>query len=120
MKPCRKTDQRLVALITDLRRRASEEGAPIWRDVAERLNKPSRNWAQVNVSRIARFSQKGDVVLVPGKLLGGGDIDFPVTVAAYKASASAVKKITGAGGKVVSIPELVEENPKGSGVRIMG
>ena len=120
MRKINKTNQHLVELIQDLKRSAYENGAPIWRDVAERLMKPSKNWAEVNISRIARNVKKNEVVLVPGKLLGSGDIDMAVTVVAYRASASAVGKITGAGGRVITIPELMEENPKGTGVRIMG
>jgi len=120
MKMTNKTNQLTKKLIQDLRKSAYDNGAPIWRDVAERLNKPGKSWAEVNISRIALHAKKNEVVLVPGKLLGSGDIDKPVTVAAYKASASAVKKISGAGGRVITIDELVKENPKGTGVRIMG
>ncbi|MDG6221358.1 MAG: 50S ribosomal protein L18e [Candidatus Thermoplasmatota archaeon] len=120
MKPLNKTNQHLLELIQDLKNGAYKNGAPIWRDVADRLSRPSNNWAEVNLSRISRNVEKGAVVLVPGKLLGSGDINMAITVASYKASASAVEKVSKAGGRVITIRELMGENPKGTDVRIMG
>jgi large subunit ribosomal protein L18e len=116
----KKTDQGLVSLIFDLKKWSRENNAPIWRDIARRLEKPSRVWAEVNISRISLHTKKGETLIIPGKLLGAGDIDYPVTVAAFKATEGAKNKITAAGGTVLTIPELVDKNPKGSGVRIMG
>jgi len=109
----------LVELIRFLRRKANEVGARIWRDVAERLEKPRSRRAEVNVSRINRYTEPTDVVVVPGKVLGAGSIDHPVCVAAFAFSASARRKIEAAGGKCMTIRELVERNPRGSGVKIM-
>ncbi len=120
MKKMRKTNPNLVELIHELKKKAHENDAPIWRDVARRLEAPSRNWAEVNVSKVARYAGENETIVIAGKLLGAGDIDKKVTVAAYRASQSAKKKIESAGGRVISIMELVESNPKGSNVRIMG
>lgn len=116
----KKTNPELVALIFELKKKARESEAPIWRDVALRLEGPKRNWAEVNVSKIDRFATPNETIVVPGKLLGAGEIKKPVTVAAYAASASAVEKITKAGGRVLSLRELMVENPKGTNVRIIG
>lgn len=115
-----KSNQNLVRLIHDLKVASKEHEAPIWRDIAKRLEKPRRNWAEVNIGKIARFAGEKEVVVVPGTLLGTGDITIPVTVASFKASKVAEEKIAGAGGRAITIRQLVEENPKGSAVRIMG
>ncbi|MBC7114609.1 MAG: 50S ribosomal protein L18e [Archaeoglobi archaeon] len=119
MRRIRKTNPRLISLIRALRRRSHETGAKIWKDIAERLEGPSRNYAEVNVGKIARYASEGETVLIPGKLLGSGEIDFPVTVAALSFSESARKKIREAGGRCIRIEELMEENPEGTGIRIM-
>ncbi|MGA1820164.1 MAG: 50S ribosomal protein L18e [Thermoplasmatota archaeon] len=116
----KKTDPGLVSLISDLKKASRENDAPIWRDIAKRLEKPSRVWAEVNISRLALHTEKGETLIIPGKLLGAGEIDYPVTVAAFKASRGAADKITAAGGSVLSISQLIQSNPKGKGVRIMG
>ncbi len=116
----KKTDPGLVSLIFDLKKISRENDAPIWRDIAKRLEKPSRVWSEVNISRIVLHTSKGETLIIPGKLLGAGEIDYPVTVAAFKATKGAKQKITEAGGSVLTIPQLVASNPKGKGIRIMG
>jgi large subunit ribosomal protein L18e len=119
MKRVFKTDPNLLALIDDLKAKERETGAAIWRDIAKRLEKPKRNWAELNLSRLDRYAEAGDIVLVPGKVLAAGNITKNVTVAAYSFSEKAESAIKAAGGKTMTIADLMAENPKGSGVRIM-
>ncbi len=113
------TDINLRRLIRYLRKKSNEEGVKIWKDVAWRLERPRRQRAEVNVSRINRYTKEGDVIIVPGSVLGAGKLEHKVTVAAWKFSEIARKKIVEAGGEVLTIEELVERNPRGSGVIIM-
>lgn len=115
-----KTNPRLQRLVHELRDLSRENGAPIWRDIADRLERSRKNWSEVNLSRLSRYAGKGEQVVVPGVLLATGEIRMPITVAAFRASEAARKKIEAAGGKAVSLLELAVQNPKGSGVRIMG
>jgi ribosomal protein L18E len=48
------------------------------------------------------------------------DVEGKHTVAAYSISTSARTKIEAAGGKVVTIPDLMKKNPEGKGVYILG
>jgi len=102
-----------------LKSAANKNNAPIWRYVAELIDRPRRLRVEVNLSKINRYTQSGDVVIVPGKVLGAGSMDHPVTVAALGFSRQAVEKIRAAGGKVVHILQLIEENPRGSRVKII-
>ncbi|NPA05226.1 MAG: 50S ribosomal protein L18e [Crenarchaeota archaeon] len=102
-----------------LRSQARREKAPIWRYVYELLSRPRRLRIVVNLSKINRYTGPGDVVVVPGKVLGAGRLDHPVTVAAAAFSYTAVRKIREAGGRVLHITQLMEENPKGSRVKII-
>ncbi|HDJ27153.1 MAG TPA: 50S ribosomal protein L18e [Aciduliprofundum sp.] len=115
-----KTDPRVGSLIRELKKLSKEKGVRIWKDVAERLERPRRNWAEVNVSKLQRYARDGETVLVPGKVLGAGRLEKRLIVAAYSFSRSAAEKIRAAGGEAISIEELMERNPSGSGVRIMG
>ncbi|MBQ7702085.1 MAG: 50S ribosomal protein L18e [Candidatus Methanomethylophilaceae archaeon] len=121
MKPQRfnKTDPALIALISDLKAKERENGAAIWRDIAKRLEKPKSNWAETNLSKLDRYAADGETIIVPGKVLAAGSINKKITVAAYSFSAAAEAAIVAAGGKVMTIAGLMEENPKGSNVRIM-
>ncbi|UCG69335.1 MAG: 50S ribosomal protein L18e [Thermoplasmata archaeon] len=116
----KKSNERLLKLIGYLKKKAHENHAPIWKDVAERLEKPSKSWAEVNIRRLAKHAKKGDTIIVPGKLLGNGTLSAPITVADFSFSDSAKSKIRDSGGKSISIPELVKSNPKGKNIRIIG
>ncbi len=116
----KKENPELMELIRELKNKARENNAKIWKDIAMRLESPSSNHAEVNVSRIQRYAKDGEVLVVPGKLLGSGALDKKVTVAAWKFSKKAEEKVKNAGGRVISISQLMMENPKGSNVRIMG
>ncbi len=107
-------------IIRELRRIASENKAAVWRRVAEELEKPRRQRRAVNISRINRYTVEGDIIVVPGKVLGAGNLDHTVTVAALGFTKTALEKITASGGKALSIQDLARSNPKGSGIKIVG
>ncbi|AET64347.1 50S ribosomal protein L18e [Methanothrix harundinacea] len=119
MKKVKKTNPGLVTLIDDLKAATRNDGSAIWRDVAKRLEKPRRNYAAVNVSKINRHTAPDDLVLVAGKVLGTGDLDHKVTVAALQFSEQAASKIKSAGGECLRIDELADKHPKGSGIIIL-
>jgi large subunit ribosomal protein L18e len=88
--------------------------------VAKALNRPRRVSYEINVNRLDSVSKSKDIIIVPGSVLGSGSVSKPLTVGALKFSASAEEKIKKAGGKCLSIEEMIEKHPKGSGVRIIG
>ncbi|MDH7593104.1 MAG: 50S ribosomal protein L18e [Methanomicrobiales archaeon] len=115
----KKTNPRLTNLIDSLKKAARENQANIWSDIASKLEAPSRNRAEVNLSKISRYAIDGETILVPGKVLGSGLIDQPVRVAAFNFSRSATMKIREAKGTCMSIEELLRANPEGSRIRIL-
>ena len=119
MRETKSTNPELIQLIRFLRKQSNENEAKIWRDVANHLAKTRQNRAAVNLSRINRHTQKSDMIVVPGKILGAGAIEHSVTVAALNASEKAKEKLKAAKAKYLSIPELVEKNPKGANVKII-
>ncbi len=119
-KPTRKTNQSLVDVIGQLKEKSRETGSLLWRDVAKRLNRSRSNWAQPNLSRLSRYAPEDQTVLVPGKLLGSGEVERSHVIAAYSVSTGARDKIEAAGGRVMTLGELMNENPDGSEVFILG
>lgn len=114
------TNPVLGELISKLKKKSFDEQTPLWNRVAEDLQKPTRQRRAVNLSRIGRFTQDGEIAVVPGKVLGTGDISSKITVSAWQFSQQAKDKIMSAGGKAVSIDELMEGSIKGKKVRIIG
>jgi large subunit ribosomal protein L18e len=119
MKRTGPTNIYLRQLIESLKKKSFEENTPIWKAVAEKLEKPRRQKVEVNLSDIERNTKENDVVVVPGVVLGSGNLTKPVSVAAWRFSASAKEKIEKSKGKCITIDELVKENPKGTGVKIL-
>lgn len=115
-----KTNPTLVLLIDELKAVSREHGAPLWRDVAKRLERNRRDWSEVNLGRVSRTARDGETVVVPGVLLSSGELTKPVTIAAFRTSAGARAKVERAGGTVVGLSELAASNPTGRGVRIVG
>ena len=119
MKRTGPTNIHLRLLASYLRKAARSHGSRMWRRVAELLLIRRRARIAVNLSRINRYTKEGDVVVVPGKVLGAGTLDHKVTIAAWRFSGGALRKIKRCGGEAITIDELVRRNPRGSGVKLM-
>ncbi|RLE65169.1 MAG: 50S ribosomal protein L18e [Thermoprotei archaeon] len=113
------TDIHVRLLASYLRKCYRRYGAKIWRYVAELIMKPRRSRIAVNISKINRYTDEGDQVVVPGKVLASGELDHKVVIAALAFSERAREKIKKVGGEAITIPELIERNPKGSNVKVI-
>ena len=107
------------ALIQTLKKTALEHQVPLWKRIAEDLEKPTRQHRVVNIFKIDANADDGDVLIIPGKVLGEGDLTKKVTVVALSFSDQARNKIQKS-GKTMTIPELVKNNPKAAKVKILG
>lgn len=119
MRQLKSQNPELLKLIRCLKKKATENDVAIWRDVADCLSTSKRQRVAVNISRLNRHTKEKETVVVPGKVLGAGRLEHPLVVAAFAFSDEARQKITHAKGKCLPISDLVEDNPKGSNVRIM-
>jgi len=119
MRQVKSQNPELLNVIRSLKKKAKENDAAIWRDVADRLSSSKRRRIAVNLSRLNRYTKEKETVVVPGKVLGAGKLEHPIIVAGFGFSKQARSKISKAQGKSITILELVKGNPKGSNVRIM-
>ena len=113
-----KTNPRLTSLIADLKSTARAGGSDVWSDVAERLEKPRRTHAEVNLGRIERYARDDETVVVPGKVLGSGALRTEVTVAAVDFSSTAEAKIDRV-GDAIELEQALVDDPDGSDVRVI-
>lgn len=118
MKPINKNG-RLTQLIVDLKQLAIEQDVKLWKRIASDLEKPTRQRREINVYKIDQNSKDNDFVIVPGKVLGMGELTHKVNVAALAFSGEAKEKIS-AQGSVLTIEELMKMNPKASKVKVLG
>jgi len=116
MKKTGSTNKILVSLIQDLKEYAGKENSAFWKRIVKDLEKPSRNRRKVNLNKINENTNDGETVIVPGKILGIGNLDHTVTVVALNFSESASEKLK----DKMTIRELFEKNPKIKDARILG
>ena len=114
------TSQMTIQLAKDLKKASKANEAPIWAKLAEYALKPSVARRIININRIGELTKDGDVVVFPGKVLGTGNISHKITLFAFSISNTAADKINNAGGKVISQKDIVEQNPTGKGVVLLG
>jgi len=108
-------------LILELEKKGRKEKKGIWTAVAERLKKPRRKRIKMNLWKLGAMAKKfeGKTLLVPGKVLGSGEIGAKAKIAAFDFSQKAIDKIS-AKGKALSINELLAEKEKPENIVIIG
>ena len=91
----------------------------IWRSVAQKLSKPKKDSIRVNLSKLNKITKENDIIVVPGKVLGDGEINHKITIAAFTFSESAKNKLIAKKNTMQTIEELLEINPTGSNIKII-
>ena len=114
------TNPEMRSLIDELKKASAMQKIGFWRRIAADLEKPARQRRVVNLSRIDKNANKNELVVVPGKVLGAGEISKSVIVAAWQFSGQAKEKIVKAKGDCMSLQELLAKKPKASEMRIIG
>ncbi|HLD97471.1 MAG TPA: 50S ribosomal protein L18e [Candidatus Nanoarchaeia archaeon] len=114
------TNINLSNLIGELRKKAYADNIPLFERIAEDLEKSTRQRREVNLSKISRYAKKGELVVVPGKVLATGELNQSVTIAAWKFSVQALDKISKANAKAITFNDLMKNGVKGTQVRIIG
>lgn len=118
IKISKKTNPRIINLIFSLKELGYEKNSNLWITMAKKITKSSKNYSSLNLSKINRYTKENDIIIVPGKILGSGDLNHSITIASLGCSSSALKKIHLSNSKFMSIEELMEINPSGKGIKI--
>ena len=79
-------------MIKDLKQASKKNEAPIWSRLAELAIKPSTSKRVVNLTRINKITKNNDVLFVPGKVLGTGNISHKIILSSFSMSTTAAKK----------------------------
>ncbi len=114
------TNQIVIQMVKELKQASTKNDAPIWLKLAKLALKTSSSKRVVNLTRINDFTKEGEVIVVPGKILGTGNVSHKITISSFSISNSAAKKIIESGGNIISFKEMIEKFPTGKGVRIIG
>ena len=113
-------NQMVIQMAKELKLASAKNDAPIWLKLSKQALKPSVARRVVNLTKINDLTKENDVVIVPGKILGNGNVSHKITVCAFSISTSAAKKILESGSKILQFKEMIETFPTGKGVNIIG
>jgi len=114
------TGQVILQMVKHLRGASKKNNAPIWLKLAELALKPSRSRRVINLGQLDKFVNDNDIVVVPRKILGTGNISHKITLCSFSISATGAKKVMQSGGKLVDFTHLIKNHPTGKGVKIIG
>ena len=112
-------NQVVLHMIKDLKQASKKNEAPIWSRLAKLAIKPSARKI-VNLTRINKITKDNDVLFVPGKVLGTGNISHKIILSSFSISATAAKKIIQTGGTIMTYSDMIKKYPTGKGVIIFG
>ena len=90
-----------------------------WLKIAHIISGPTRKQASINLDQIDKETKEGDTILIPGKVLGQGDVSKKIRIVALSFSKSAREKLKERRCEVVSILEEIKVNPKAQGLKVL-
>jgi len=114
-----RTDPNKISLIRFIKQNGIKNNAAVWKKLSKEMSVSNRNRTSVNLSHINRITKSGEEVVIPGKVLGAGELSHKLNIAAENFSSSAREKIIAAGGQCLSFEEIITKNPKGTNIRLL-
>ncbi len=90
-----------------------------WMRIAQLVSGSRKKYSAINLDRINNESENGDIIVIPGKVLGNGDLDKKIKICAIYFSDSAAQKIKKSKSEMVKIIDEIKSNPSAKGVKII-
>jgi len=94
-----------------------KEKKKLWRDVLKYVLRTRKKAVSVNIEKINKLTKGNEIVIIPGKVLGKGELNHNLVLSALKFSKSAEEKLSKK-ASILSIPELVEKYNEFKGVSV--
>jgi len=95
---------------------ARKQNSRFWWAIAKGLEAPRRQQPEVNLYKLERLTKEGETVLIPGRVLGAGELTHKLNVIALSFSKTALQKIKGTS---MTITALLDTGKLPKGVRIL-
>lgn len=109
----RKTNPELVRTIISGKKKDN------WLGVTHIISGPRRKQVKLNLRDINDQSKDNETIVVPGKVLGDGEITKKIKIVALSFSKSAEEKLKKAGIEMKKIKEEIEKNPEAKNIIIL-
>ena len=109
----RKTNPKTIDTITEAKKNKS------WLPLAKIVSSSTRQYLSLNLDEIDEKSVEGDVIIIPGKVLGEGSVTKKIKICALAFSASALDKMKKSKVEGGFIIDEIKNNPTAKGVKIL-
>jgi len=90
-----------------------------WLEVANLVSRPKRVSIKVNLDSIEKNSKEGDIIVIPGKVLGKGNLTKKIKVVAFSFSESVDEKLDKAKCEKIRIIDEIKKNPEAKNIKIL-
>ncbi len=90
-----------------------------WLALAKIVAGAARNYSSINLDEIDKQAATGDIIVIPGKVLGIGEITKKFKICALAFSESAKEKLKKEKIESGFIFEEIKKNPEAKGVKIL-
>lgn len=120
VKPTGPTNPRVRKIIAELEKKYRKTKIPLFKDLAERLYSPRRKARRgVNLSKLERYVNEGEIAIVPDKVLGYGEVSKKISIVALAYSKTAKRKLENVKIKMIDFEEFIANAKKPLKVRII-
>lgn len=111
----------IKAMIIALRKKGRTDDKKYLIKLSDVLDTSRRKRSAINVFKLNLIAKrhKDKIFLVPGTLLGYGEVEFPINVYAFKYSKVALEKLTAAKSVAKTFENLLTANVSGKDVIIL-
>jgi large subunit ribosomal protein L18e len=92
---------------------------PAWLKLAKLLSQSTKKQSSVNLGEIDKQTSMGDSVLVPGRVLGVGEITKKIRICSFGISKEALERLSKTKSEWVYILDEIKKNPRAEGLKII-
>jgi len=92
---------------------------PAWLKLAKLLSQSTKKQSSVNLGEIDKQTSMGDSVLVPGRVLGVGEITKKIRICSFGISKEALERLSKTKSEWVYILDEIKKNPRADGLKII-
>jgi len=90
-----------------------------WLPIAKIVASSTRNYSSLNLEEINKNSIAGETIVIPGKVLGTGEITKKIKLVAISFSEAALKNLKNSKTEYSTLNEEIKRNPEAKGVKIL-
>ncbi len=86
-----------------------QKNAGLWQYAYKIASRPRRQRVIVNLGKIEKIAKAGENIIIPGKVLGVGNLSKSLNITAMEYSDDAAEKVVKAGGRMLGLKEMMKQ-----------